>query len=43
MTNTNGEKQLEEIYDICSRRYKDMCGNKRADHSVLFSYLRYKI
>ncbi len=39
MTNTNGEKQLEEIYDICSRLYKDMCGNKRADHSVLFSYL----
>ncbi len=39
MTNNNSEKQLQEIYDICSRLYTDMCGNKRTDHAVLFSYL----
>ena len=35
----DGEKQLEEIYDICNRLYTDMCSNKKNDHSVLFSYL----
>ena len=35
----NNENQLENIYDICSKLYSNMCGNKRTDHCILFSYL----